>query len=223
MQNKKLAIFIPGRLASERLPNKLVLPFGGTNLWNEACKKLAALPDKYEKIAFCADPELVDIAKLYPSLRVLQRSPETLTIDGPNSEIYKDMKDLDATHLMYLHPCFAFVSIDNIIKAIEYFESHDEIDYMTSVRPFKNWLYHGQEQIIEIDEDSWSTKTVQDYWLPTHNFFMFKKDEFFETSNYLPKGHSVFPMTEEDAIDVNTLEEFQFVKWRYENASRRNR
>ena len=223
MPNKKIAIFIPGRLASERLPNKLVLPFGGTNLWNEACKKLSAFPDKYQKIAFCGDEELVDIARLYPKLEIIERSKDTLNIDGPNSEIYKDMKNLDATHLVYLHPCFTFADIDRLISAVEYFESHDEIDYMTSVKPFKNWLYHGQEQIIKIDEDSWSTKTVQDYWLPTHNFFMFKKDEFFQTSNYLPKGHSVYPMTEEDSIDVNTKEEFEFVKWRYENANRRNR
>lgn len=218
MPNKKVAIFIPGRLASERLPNKLILPFGDTNLWNEACKTLSSLPDRYDKIAFCADPELVEIAKKYPKLRIITRSVDTLTIDGPNSEIYKDMQELEATHLMYLHPCFPFVSVVNLIKAIEYFESNDDIDYMTSVRPFKNWLYHGQEQIIDIDEDSWSTKTVKDYWLPTHNFFMFKKDEFFITSNYLPKGHSVYPMTDEDAIDVNTKEEFEFVKWRYENA-----
>lgn len=45
----KLGVFIAGRLGSERLPNKLVLPLGDSCLWEMACKKLSELPNKYEK------------------------------------------------------------------------------------------------------------------------------------------------------------------------------
>ena len=51
----KIAVFIPGRLNSERLPNKLVLPLGHSNIWDIACSKLNELPSKYEKIALCYD------------------------------------------------------------------------------------------------------------------------------------------------------------------------
>lgn len=213
---KKIAIFIPGRTASQRLVNKLLLPIGDSTLWNEACKKLAQLPDKYEKIAYCNDIHLIKIAESN-GINVVKRSKYSCEIDGPNTEIFHGLREIDATHLVYFHPCFAFVSVDRFIEALEKFENDDDIQYMTSVIPFKNWLYKGKKNIIDIDKSSWSTKTVENYWLPSHNFQMFNKDEFFDTGKILPDGHSIFEMTEKDAIDVNTHEEFQYVKWRFEN------
>ena len=42
---KTIGIFIAGRLESERLPNKLILPLGNTCLWEIACRKLAKIED----------------------------------------------------------------------------------------------------------------------------------------------------------------------------------
>lgn len=212
----KIAVFIPGRLKSERLPNKLILPIKDTNLWNEACKKLNDLPDRYEKIAFCYDEELVEIASKYSNIRIILRDESTTVIDGPNSEIFRDLKQVDATHLMYFHPCFMFIDINTILNALQEFEEK-ELDYMTSVQKYQNWLYKDGKNIVDIDEDSWSTKTVNGYMIPTHNFFLFKKDEFFKTSNYLPPNHNIYEVSEKDSIDVNTYEELEYVKWRYEN------
>ena len=49
--SKQIGVFIPARTTSKRLPNKIILPFGETNLFDIACKKLEQLPKEYGRYA----------------------------------------------------------------------------------------------------------------------------------------------------------------------------
>ena len=61
---RKLAIYMPGRLSSERLPNKLILPIAGTNLWEIACKKLSQIQG-FDVHVLVSDQSLISIAEKY--------------------------------------------------------------------------------------------------------------------------------------------------------------
>ena len=47
--NKKVGIYIPARLSSERLKNKQILPIGNTCMFEIACKKLNEFPNSINK------------------------------------------------------------------------------------------------------------------------------------------------------------------------------
>lgn len=215
----KIAVFIPGRLKSERLANKLILPIGKTCLWEIACEKLSRLPDEYDKVALCSDAELVDIAEKY-GIRVILRDKRTTEIDGPNHVIFKDLKILKSDYYMFLNPCLVFLKEETVIGALKQFERQKRYDSATSVKPFKNWLYHKGELITKIDRKSWSTKTVRDYFQAAHCFHIFSHQLLFEERKMLDDRHALIEVPEDATIDVDTREDFEFVKWKWGHVHR---
>lgn len=212
----KLGIFIPGRLASERLPNKLILPLGNSCLWEMACQKLNDLPDKYNKYVLAYDEELIEIALKYPNIKIIVRDMNTAHVDGPLTYIFKDLKSVEDTHLMFLNPCLSFLSKETIIKSLEKFEN-ENMDYATSVKPLQNWLFDQDGTNINyIDYKRLTTKEIEPIYQAAHCFHIFNKDNFFKDGMMLRKGHGLLEVTHEDTIDVDTPEDYEFAKWKHE-------
>jgi len=221
---KKIGVFIPGRLQSERLPNKLILPLGDTNLWDIACKKLNSLPDKYNKYALCYDKELVEIAQKYENLTVILRDEDTALVDGPLEYIFKDLKEVEDTHLMFLNPCLAFLEKETILKSLETFDSLDEDycegNYATSVKVYKNWLFNNENRCLtDINYERLTTKEIPDYYEAAHCFHIFNKDNFFKDGQMLKDNHSLIEVPNKEVIDIDTKEDYEFAKWKWENKS----
>lgn len=216
---KQTGIFIAGRLESQRLPNKLILPLEDTNLWEIACKKLSKLKDDYNVYALCNDKKLIKIAKKY-ELNIIERAPETTTIEGPFSEIFKDLQYVKDDYLMFLNPCLYNLNTTTIISALEYFDK-SPYDSMTSVKEYKNWLYQqaGDKYWLKtiIDKSNWSTKTVKGYYEAAHCFHIFNKNKLFEEDTLLENQHDCFIIPQEETLDVDTEEDYKYAQWRVQN------
>jgi CMP-N-acetylneuraminic acid synthetase len=211
----KLGIFIPGRLNSERLNKKLLLPIGNTSIWEIACKKLSLLPEKYNKYVLCFDTELVQIAEKY-DLNIIIRDKETTETDGPLSFIFKNLKKVEDSHLMFLNPCPIFLKIDTIISSIKTFNNSNS-DYATSVKPLQNWIFdNNSEPMVDIDYNRLSTKEIEPVWEAAHCFHIFNKENFFKTGKMLKPGHLLIPVPKEETIDIDTIYDYQFACWKYE-------
>jgi CMP-N-acetylneuraminic acid synthetase len=213
----KLGVFIAGRLKSERLPRKLILPLGSRNLWDIACEKLDTLPQRYKRYALCCDKELIEIAQRYPSLKIIQRGSATTQKDGPLRFIFKDLQQVDNTHLMFLNPCLIFLRQSTIVQALQQFEEQN-LEYATSVKKLQNWIFlKTGEALNPIDYVRLSTKEIEPLYQAAHCFHIFNKINFFKDGQMLKKGHAVILVPEGETIDVDTQSDFEYVKWQYEN------
>lgn len=211
-----IGIFISGRLSSERLPGKLLLPIGNSSLWEIACEKLNQLPDKYNKYVLAEDGELFTIAQKYENLNVIRRSPETTNIDGPLAEIFKDLRNVLDDYLMFLNPCLSYLTIETILNALESFE-HSQKDYATSVKCIKNWLFDtNKESINPIDYEHLSTKDVEPLWQAAHCFHIFPCKQFFIDGKMLSSNLELLVVAEDETLDVDTLSDYEFVRWKHE-------
>lgn len=217
VKDVKLGIFIPGRLSSERLPNKLILPLNdkGDTLWSIACNKLNSLPVEYNKVALCNDKELVDIAENYYNLKVIKRDPATCEAEGPMSYIFKDLKDVeDVTHWMFLNPCLAFLNKNTIREALEMFEQR-ACPFLTSVKRYQNWMFDMKGDCLTgIDYNTLSTKEIKGKFEAAHAFHIFEKDFLFtEDKNQLMKGlkPSLFIIPKNQLLDVDTKEDYEYL------------
>ena len=211
----KIGIFIPGRLESERLPNKLILPIGDSSLWEMACKKLDSLPDRYNKYVLCNDNELIKIARKYPNIQIKIRSKETCNAEGPLSYIFEDMQYTDDTHLMFLNPCLSFLTTETIVRALEKFET-EKMDYATSVKPLQNWLFdQDSNPINDINYERLTTKEINPIYQTAHCFHIFNRKHFFEDGMMLKPGHGLLEVPESETIDVDTLQDYEFAKWKH--------
>ena len=214
--DRKLAIFMPGRLASERLPNKLILPLGDSSLWEMACRKLNNLPEKYGKYVLIYDAELINIAKKYSNITIIKRDVATTKIDGPLTKIFTGVKDIDATHLMFLNPCLSFITEQTLIKSLEQFE-HSIAEYATSVKLYQNWLFASKprKNLTEIDYKTLSTKDIPIYHEAAHVFHIFNKDRFFEDGMMLKDDHMLISVPKNETIDVDTQEDYEYARFKH--------
>jgi len=207
---KQIGIFIPGRLKSERLPNKLILPLGQSCLWDIACDKLNKLPSKYNKYVLCYDEQLVDIASRYENLKVIIRDKSTTEVDGPLTHIFKDMQPVEDSHLMFLNPCLSLLSLDTITKSLFDFEQSD-FEYATSVKQYKNWIWNDKNQnITPIDYQSLSTKTIPVHYEAAHCFHIFNKKYFFNTGKMLDDNLQLIEVPKQELVDVDDYTDYKF-------------
>ena len=215
--NKKVGVFIPARLSSERLPNKLILPMGDSCLFEIACKKLNNISNKFNKYALLYDKGLINIAKKYTNIKIIIRSKESAMAETPLSFLFEGMKNVEDTHLMFLNPCLAFLKKETIEKTLEDFQN-SSADYGTSVKPLQNWIMDKDGNVInEINYKELTTKKIDPLWQFAHCFHIFNKDEFFEDGYMLKDGFKMLPVDEDETTDVDTYNDYLFAKWRYEN------
>jgi len=219
---KSIAVFMPGRLQSQRLPNKLILPLGDTNLWRIACEKLNNLPEKYGKyVLIDGANELYIIAKSFKNITIIVRDPGTCIVDGPLGYIFKDLEQTEDDYLMFLNPCLYSLSEDTIVNALEYFDE-SEVDSMTSVKPFNNWFYgkrpingvESYEPLLLPDTTDWSTKSIKGYWQAAHCFHIFKKSNLLENGVMLEEQHDCFEVDPIETLDVDDQMDFDYAQWR---------
>jgi CMP-N-acetylneuraminic acid synthetase len=212
-----IGIFIPARTRSRRLPNKLLLPFGEYSLFEIACQKISSLPERYGKyVLICEDP-LIEIAERYHNIKILYRDPETIELDDPIIKTMGGVKDAEETHLMFLNPCLAFLSPQTILKSLRQFETM-KWDYATSSKEFRNWVFSWQgTPINHIDYSSLNTKAIVGLYQMAHCFHIFNKDQFLKDGLMLHPGHGLIHVPEEETIDVDTMEEYLYAKWKWES------
>ncbi len=214
---KKIGVFIPGRLKSERLPNKLMLPLGESNLWDMACKKLNQLPSQFNKYALCYDKELIEIANKYSNLKVIVRDKSTTEVDGPLTYIFKELSDLPDDYLMFLNPCLSFLTEDTIIKSLLQFQNSSK-EYATSVKEYKNWLWNGElKNLTPIDYESLSTKTIPIHYEAAHCFHIFNRKMFFENGKMLDEDLELIDVPKLELIDVDDQLDYQYAQYTHNN------
>lgn len=218
--NKQVGIFIPARLQSQRLENKLILPIGDTCLFEIACKKLNEMPLSINRYTLISDIALIDIAKKYSNIQIIIRDEATSKAEGPLSFIFKEMQQVEDTHLMFLNPCLAFLSPATIFKCIRFFEK-SSAEYATSAKLLQNWIFDKNGKPINpIDYTRLTTKEIEPLFQAAHCFHIFNKDRFFEDGHMLKEGFIPLYVPEEETIDVDTREEYLYAKWRIETGNR---
>lgn len=214
---KKIGIFIPGRLASERCPNKLILPIADTCLWDIACEKLNRISNKYKKYALVYDQPLIDIASKYDNINVIEREKTTAFADSPSVYVFKDVAQMDVDYLMFMNPCFAFIKAETIEDILDDF-ANSPAESATSVTLFNNYLFDTEfNPMSPIDYKNINTKEVEPSYVMAHVFHIFNKENFLNTGNMLEPGHACYKLEHGDELlDVDTIEEFEFVRHKYE-------
>lgn len=217
--NKEIGIFVPARLSSQRLPNKQILPLRDSCMFDMCCQKLEYITTAYDinTYVLICDDELIEIAYKYPHIKIIHRDPATAAAEGPLNFIYKDVLDVPEKYLMFLNPCLTFLTVETIINSINTFLASGK-DYGTSVKPFKNWLWYTDNTAVNyIDYKRLTTKEITPWWQAAHCFHIFNREKFKTDGYMLNSDLCLLDIPEEETLDIDTLEEYAYVKWKWEH------
>lgn len=215
---KKTGIFVPARLSSQRLPNKQILPIGDTCMFDICCKKLNEIDPAINKYVLIYDEELIEIAKKYPNIKIIKRDKATAEAETPLVYIFKDILDVEDDYLMFLNPCLIFLSKEQIERCVEMFGNSD-YEYATSVKELKNWILDQEgRNVNKMDFDKLTTKEIEPWYQTAHCFHIFNKIQFAKDGLMLKEGFLplIIKNAERECIDIDTYEDYEFAKWKWE-------
>lgn len=216
---KTIGIFAPARLDSQRLPNKQILPIKDSNMFDICCQKLNYITKVYNipTYVLICDEELIEIAEKYPNVQIVRRDIETVKAEGPLNFIYKDILNVPEDYLLFINPCLTFLSIETIVQKINEFLNSNK-EYGTTVKKIQNWIWDKELNIVNhIDYHRLTTKEIEPWYQCAHCFHIFNREKFKKDGLMLTDDLCLLEIPEEETIDIDTYEEYEYVKWKWEH------
>jgi len=140
MDKSNTFIFTQARLASQRLPQKMLLPFAGRSLWDIACEKLDQidLPTRQKWVSIY-ESQLEDVAEQY-DLSVYQRSYQSAHSDNGVAEIWEICSRVKFDYYVMFNPCLPMLSVDTIQDFFNYFVASDS-ESLFGVIPVRDYFW----------------------------------------------------------------------------------
>ena len=216
-RSRNVSVVINSRVASVRLPEKLIKSFHGTTLIEIALKKLAGLKVKNKYLA-TRDKEILDIYEKYnKDIDLLPRTPESVAIvPGPCDfkTVYAHYGLIQTDYIMSLNACQPFWSPLTIQSAVEYFQNNVDVKTLTSARKSTNIFFDSKQIPINlVDRFNVSTKWNDPIFEMAHMFHIFDKSVYLETGNfwdYSDNNPKLFEVPRIESFDVDNQSDFDF-------------
>jgi CMP-N-acetylneuraminic acid synthetase len=219
---KNIAVVIQARLGSQRVPQKMIKPFAGTTLTDIAIKKIkkSKVIDKTQFYMSVYESELLDISAKHDT-NVYLRSEASANSEGtPMTEMYEWWNKLPHEYCVLINPCVPFLKIETIDNFIQAYADSDS-DGMFGVMKKKNYFWRQDGSIVTpLTEDVMNTKTVPFTYEAAHCLYAGRMDKISEgiwMGDFNKPGDiELFPMEEEECLDIDYLWQFEMCEKLYE-------
>jgi len=216
MKNIKDILFIiQARLNSQRLPNKMLRSFKGSNLFGMAMTKVL-LSDFIPKDNFYVsvyEQELIDEASKL-GVNIFKRSHESANNDDDLQKIYEWHDKLPFKYVIKINACSPFLKIDTINDFARQFVEQEE-ENLFGVIEQKDYFWNKEGLMITPwpeDQTIMNTKAVEPTYKAAHVLYASRmdiiKDYMFMGDFFEEGGIKLFPMNELEAFDIDY--EWQF-------------
>lgn len=142
-------VFTQARLNSQRLPRKMLLPFGspGGSLWDIACEKLGSLnlPTR-QKWVSVYESGLEDVAENY-DLSIYWRSYESANCDNDVRTIWEICSRVNFKYYVMFNPCLPMLKASTIQLFLDAFLASDAPS-MFGVTPVRDYFWNEQGELF---------------------------------------------------------------------------
>jgi CMP-N-acetylneuraminic acid synthetase len=205
-----VAALLPVRLQSTRCPNKALRPFGDTTLTRLALDKISR-SGAVDAIYFAAhEEELLDLARDVPRVRLLRRSRAS-ALGEDAVTIYDFMPQIAEPVIATWNACAPFLNVETYDRAIDEFRASGCRSLLPVVET-REWYFDATGRPLNAPDASIiNSKMLAPVYRATHPFTIYYKDAFltdYRVWHFAPGDPRLFPVAEEEAIDIDT--EFQF-------------
>ncbi len=209
---RRVGVFSFGRKQSQRCPNKMLRPFGGTTLADLAMEKLSAFsPD-----AFFAghEPEFEAKAAQH-GLVYVERSERSVTIDEPITEILSFLRDLPYSHFLIVNGCLPFLKVATIRAFLDQAVTGGHEPAFAVARRQNHFI--GLDRVplnFPSDMKTINSKTVRPVYEFAHALYFFERDYFFAHGRYWDWSEVRLLEIDDryELVDIDTEEDFTFAQ-----------
>lgn len=206
----KIVSVVPIKLNNERLPGKNTRLLNGKPLIRYVLETLNSVSEIDERYVYCSDPSVCDY--LIHGVSFLKR-PEYLDLPTSNfSQIFAEFsRNIKADVYVYAHATAPFVKADTIRKGITAVVS-GKYDSAFCAEKLQDFIWHNGKPL---NFDAANVPRSQDlpvYYRETSGVYVFNKEVFQIYNRRIGKTPFILEITRREAVDINTLADFQLAE-----------
>jgi len=219
-----IVFIIQARLNSERVPQKMIRPFGDSNLFDIAIKKLLkskVLPKENIYVSVYENT-LKDIAKDH-GVNIYERSKESANNDNSLQKIYEWHDKLPFKYVIKLNACSPLLKTETIDKFLKTFLNQEE-ENLFGVIEQKDYFWDSKGKLITpwpSDQTLMNTKAVEPTYKGAHVLYASRMDLISENKfmgDFQKEGGiKLFPMNELECFDIDYEWQFKVGELLYGN------
>ena len=219
-----IAFIVQARLNSQRVPQKMIKPFAGTNLFGLILDKLLdseVIPSE-NIIASVHEEELFKEANTIRNIRTFERSYESANNDNDIKKIYEWHNKLPHKYCVLISGCNPLLSVRTIDNFVKQFVEQEE-ENLFAVFEKKTYYWNKEGALITPwpkDQTIMNTKAVEPINEAAHVLYASRmdliQDEKFMGDFEKPGGIKLFKMDELEAFDIDYPWQFEVGEMLYE-------
>ena len=219
-----IAFIVQARLNSQRVPQKMIKPFAGTNLFGLVLDKLlqSKIIPSENIIASVYEEELFYEANTKRNIRTFERSYESANNDNDIKKIYEWHNKLPHKYLVLISGCNPLLDISTIDDFVRQFVEQEE-ENLFAVFEKKTYYWNKEGALITPwpkDQTIMNTKAVEPVNEAAHTLYASRidmiEDERFMGDFTAPGGIKLFKMDELEAFDIDYPWQFEVGEMLYE-------
>lgn len=220
----QIAFVVQARLNSQRVPQKMIKPFAGTNLYSLILDKLlqSTIIPKENIIASVNEDELREVAQ-ERGVTIFERSYESANNDNDIRKIYEWHNALPHKYVVIISGCNPLLTVETIDKFVKQFVEQDE-ENLFAVFEKKTYYWNKEGALITpwpANQTLMNTKAVEPVYEAAHVLYASPmdliKDERFMGDFEAPGGIKLFQMEELEAFDIDEQWQFTTAELLYQN------
>ena len=207
---EKVVSFIPIKLNNQRLPGKNLMELDGKPLCEYIFETVKGIDEINEKYVYCSDEKIKEY--LPQEIKFLKRDTYLDGFQVKGLEIIEYfVRDVDADIYVLTHVTQPFTQAKSIRNALDkvLYEGYDSAFSCISMQDYC-W-YHGRPFNYDM-QDIVTTQNLEPVYIETGAFFIFRKEVFTKFHQRIGHKPYMYPISQFEAVDIDTGEDFEFAK-----------
>ena len=210
----KIAIFVPIKLISERLPNKMLCLLNEKPLFTYIFETLLELKKDIECdiYCFCSDESIKTCLPF--GIIFLKRDPSLDSKDTKGMQIYKSFAEkIDSCYYVLCHATSPFIKKESIIQGIQDVISGKNDSALSVEKLQKHTFYDNQP--LNFEKTDWiKTQDLKPIFVTTSAFFVFTKNLLNE-NRHIGDNPSKIETNFKESIDIDYYSDLELANYYY--------
>lgn len=212
----KIKALVAVRSGSERVLNKNLRPFAGSNLLELKLKQLKTIKELDGIIVNSNDDRMLEIADKL-GVETIKRDPLYATSSVSMSDVYKNMaENFNADIVMYANVTNPLVNTDSYVNGIKTFlEIRDKFDSLNSAHLVKEFMFLDNKPINYDLERQPRSQDLPNIYALNFAFSILTKEDMIRYTNVIGRAPYMYELTEAESVDIDTEFDFEIAEFLY--------
>ncbi|MDR1809333.1 MAG: acylneuraminate cytidylyltransferase family protein [Prevotella sp.] len=212
----KVKALIAVRSGSERVVNKNLRPFAGSNLLELKIKQLKEIKELDGIVVNSNDDRMLEIAANL-GVETVKRDQLYATGSVSMSDVYKNMaENFNGDIVVYANVTNPLVRSESYSNAIRTFkEIRGKFDSLNSAHLIKEFMFLDNKPINYDLEHQPRSQDLPNIYALNFAFSILSKDDMIQYKNVVGRKPYMYELTETEAVDIDTQFDFDIAEFLY--------